>query len=811
MACQDYRIPPLLKPFLLSGRNAGAPWPCMLFVAAWACAPFHGTAAQDTQPPEDKPPEINIWAAGDGYITEGEDAVFMVTADPAPVENVTVNLRVAQFRESLAPSSYGSGAGYIEEIDRSGTIQQVTIDLSGESRFIIATEDDDQNNPKYVLQVSIEPGEGYAHFGFCTQIPSLDCGYVIALQSSLTSGDSARVLVWDNDGPQSELENIAKDTRKLLESVTLNPPTAADAIELGVLSELSAAAAPDLIEGGAYSSDAFLLLRSVRMQAGILERLISAGLSVTQEQIWSTLGNAASSIESYHQTASDIVWLHDGGGRKFDAEVREVLIGSRNLFVAMVSAQDESEGIQHITAFLDEFESLIGTAYDGVLDEESQRDVASISRIALDALLQPVAAKFNLDISQESASELFSNNPDFLSKIIELSGVDLSSSKLGWRSSHNLPDSPPVVIIESGVSSRLLLFNVLLSAGLAITEAEKLSLDLSSFVHTGFTGIRVPIPDNENIGVISIGNDPNGHPLDQKFVSVSEIIDEGLGGTTETNFIDEFFVTAIRTDETVFPVQAASVKVVSDDVPEGRFDLNDGAILLIGRGLAVHLVPWSLDIASFAARASTLGFSTRARNNGSIVLSGGGTSLSATFSYSAAPMDLSGNDLPFFGVCVFAVCIDAPENTGPEQPNHSFTIGYTPAYTFFYDFFPGPVEFYDFADNRFYTAEECDAAADACKVDWQQRLLPRFASDSLYDLLASLGLEVSTDWFDTGVITIAGWGRFRPAYAFEGELPDESAIGPDDFRFEETDANGDGVSDYRVHIGDFSQLLYGVP
>ncbi len=167
--------------------------------------------------------------------------------------------------------------------------------------------------------------------------------------------------------------------------------------------------------------------------------------------------------------------------------------------------------------------------------------------------------------------------------------------------------------------------------------------------------------------------------------------------------------------------------------------------------------------------------------------------------------------MPFFGVCVFAVCIDAPENTGPEQPDHSFTIGYTPTHTFFYDFFRGPVEFYDFGANRFYTAEECDAAADMCKVDWQQRLLPRFASDSLYDLLASLGLEASTDWFETGVITIAGRGRFRPAFEFDGDVPDESSIGLDEIRLVETDANGDGIRDYRVHIGDFSQLLYGVP
>ncbi len=628
----------------------------------------------------------------------------------------------------------------------------------------------------------------------------------------LAFADFARFSVWDNDGPQSELKNIVTDTEKLLENVTIDIPTAADATEFGVLSELSAAAAPDLVEGGAYNSDAFLLLKSVRMQAEILERMISSGFTISKEAIWSTIRNATSSIDSYNQTEIDFSWLRYGGHRKFDGEVRDFLAGSRNLFSALVATQGESASIQETAIYLEEIESLIDTAFSGVLNVDTQHDVAGISQVALDGLMKPLAEKFDIDLSQKSKRDLFNSNPDFLANIVEITGLDLSSDKLSLRSSGRSSNDSPIVITSNDVSSRLLILNALRFAGLQDSEAANLTSDLSSFVHPGFTGISVPIPGDVYITATSIVDDPNEHYLDHKFVSVSEIIDEGLGGATESKYIDEFFVTAIRIGELVFATQVTSVKVVSEDVPEGRFSLNDGSILLINRGLAIHLVPWSLDIASFAVQASALGFSTRGRENGAILLAGRETGISATFSYTASPMEIAEDEAASFGVCLYAVCIDAPENTGPEQPDHSFTIGYTPIYFSPYNAFRGPVEHYDFGANRFFTSkEECEAEFDTCQVDWQQRLLPRFASDSLYDLLASLGLEVSTDWFDTGVITIAGRGRFRPAYAFEGELPDESAIGPDDFRFEETDANGDGVLDYRVHIGDFSQLLYGVP
>ena len=96
-------------------------------------------------------------------------------------------------------------------------------------------------------------------------------------------------------------------------------------------------------------------------------------------------------------------------------------------------------------------------------------------------------------------------------------------------------------------------------------------------------------------------------------------------------------------------------------------------------------------------------------------------------------------------------------------------------------------------------------------MDLEQRLLPYFASDGLYDYLASEGYAVTTDRFETGFINIAGYGNFRPGYEIEGEAPDESNSGPAALSLTETDANGDGVLDFRIQIGNTTQLLYGVP
>ncbi len=302
-----------------------------------------------------------------------------------------------------------------------------------------------------------------------------------------------------------------------------------------------------------------------------------------------------------------------------------------------------------------------------------------------------------------------------------------------------------------------------MQAGFDESEAELLMEALAEFA------------DTDSIGFVTMESD------EEVYLSVSRLIDGAFGGATATSYVEELLYTAIRSGDEHFAAHAASIKLISTDIPSGIFPMEDGSALIIVSGLAVTLVPASMNIVGFASYANALGLQVRFKKNGGVILTGRDSNVSASFSYKSNPENtgLENGTVEHY-TSASRITFALPKEENPASPKHSIIV-------------------------------VGGAYLDGEYSNREQRLLPRFASDGLYDLLASLGLEVSTDWFDAGVITIAGWGRFRPAYAFEGALPDESAIGPDDFRFEETDANGDGVRDYRVHIGDFSQLLYGVP
>ncbi len=105
-----------------------------------------GTATVAVADDDDPPvadPEVSI-AAGGG-VTEGGDAVFTVTAVPAPSAALTVNVTIAQ------TGDYGVAAGS----------RQVTIPTSGSATFTVATVNDSTDEADGTVTLTVGSGSGY--------------------------------------------------------------------------------------------------------------------------------------------------------------------------------------------------------------------------------------------------------------------------------------------------------------------------------------------------------------------------------------------------------------------------------------------------------------------------------------------------------------------------------------------------------------------------------------------------------------------------------------------------------------------------
>ena len=88
-------------------------------------------------------PAVSVSAGAD--VTEGGDAVFTVTASPAPASPLAVSVTVA------ATGDFGITAGS----------QPVTIPTTGSATLTLATSDDDADEPDGSVSVTVAAGEGY--------------------------------------------------------------------------------------------------------------------------------------------------------------------------------------------------------------------------------------------------------------------------------------------------------------------------------------------------------------------------------------------------------------------------------------------------------------------------------------------------------------------------------------------------------------------------------------------------------------------------------------------------------------------------
>ena len=94
-------------------------------------------------------PMVTI-AAGTSPVTEGTAASFTVTASPAPVSNLTVNLSIAE----------AAGSDFIASGDKG--MKTVMIPASGSITYTVATVNDDTDEPNGSVTVTVENGTGYA-------------------------------------------------------------------------------------------------------------------------------------------------------------------------------------------------------------------------------------------------------------------------------------------------------------------------------------------------------------------------------------------------------------------------------------------------------------------------------------------------------------------------------------------------------------------------------------------------------------------------------------------------------------------------
>ena len=141
-------------------------------------------------------PEVTL-AAGTSPVTEGGDAVFTLTADPAPAADLSVSVTVA------TDGDWGVTAG----------TRTVTIPASGSATLTLATTDDSTDEPDGSVSVTVDDGDGY----------------------TVRSSASGSITIEDDDAPPVEpVVTLAAGTSPVTEggdavfTLTATPAPAAD-------------------------------------------------------------------------------------------------------------------------------------------------------------------------------------------------------------------------------------------------------------------------------------------------------------------------------------------------------------------------------------------------------------------------------------------------------------------------------------------------------------------------------------------------------------------------------------------------------
>ena len=137
-------------------------------------------------------PEVSVAAGAD--INEGEDAIFTISAQPAPVAPLTVQLTVAEDGSYAASGAVGE--------------RTVTIPTSGSATYRVSTVDDEESEASGSVTVTLKPGDAYV----VAEAPD----------------DSGQVAVADDDTPVVSISGGSGVTEgdNAVFQIRVNPPTA---------------------------------------------------------------------------------------------------------------------------------------------------------------------------------------------------------------------------------------------------------------------------------------------------------------------------------------------------------------------------------------------------------------------------------------------------------------------------------------------------------------------------------------------------------------------------------------------------------
>ena len=162
-----------------------------LEAAAAEQAESESQPAQESTPPPPVTPLVSIAAGPD--VAEGADAVFTVTAAPAPASDLDVSVDVSQ------------NGGYAAAGSRT-----VTIGVSGSATFAVATTDDGVDEPDGSVTATVNSGTGYtvssSNGDATVAVSDDDVPHIsIAAGADVTEGDDATFTITADPAPHAGL------------------------------------------------------------------------------------------------------------------------------------------------------------------------------------------------------------------------------------------------------------------------------------------------------------------------------------------------------------------------------------------------------------------------------------------------------------------------------------------------------------------------------------------------------------------------------------------------------------------------------
>ncbi len=241
---------------------------------------------------------------------------------------------------------------------------------------------------------------------------------------------------------------------------------------------------------------------------------------------------------------------------------------------------------------------------------------------------------------------------------------------------------------------------------------------------------------------------------------------ESLEGNISVVSVPDTSFIEVRAGKEKYIGLLESVRIVPDLVPEGVSYLPNGQVLVVSGGYALEIGGAPANNASFTQAITKAGYELNYLQGGNISIS---LSNSQRFAGSFAFENLEAS-----GTCS-SVTFTAPAGTNTSA-DYAFEM--------------------------------------VCNNGVKQRITPAIEDPAFYTTASAAGIETSTNK-DTGIVTLAGVGQFKPSY-FVNSLSEADTTylnvtkNSEGIAFRVKDANGDGKMDYEVISSSGVQILFGL-